>query len=180
MVFLVVMYRCKSWTIKKAEHQRIDIFELRCWGETLENPLDSKEMKPVSPKGNQPWLFTGRTDAEAEALVFWSFDVNRWLIGKVPDAEKDGGQKEKWVSEDKMAGWHHWCNEHELGQTPGDGEGQGGPACCSPWGHKESDTTRRLNNSNKHKHVPKPPDSGSTGVLLKMQMLGPVVDLVCS
>ena len=115
---------------------------------TLESPLDSKEIKPVNLKGDQPWIFTGRTDAEAEAPVFWSCDVNRWLTGKVPDAGKDQGQKEKRVSENEMAGQHHWCNEHELGQTPGDGEGQGGVMCCSPWGCKESDTTGRLNNNN--------------------------------
>ena len=68
--------------------------------------------------------------------VFWSLDVHRWLIGKVPDAGKDWRQKEKRVSEDEMAGWHHWCNGHELGQTSVDGEGPGGLACCSPWGHR--------------------------------------------
>ena len=115
---------------------------------TLERPLDSKEIKPVNLKGDQPWIFTGRTDAEAEAPIFWSSDVNRQLIGKVPDTGKDWKQKEKRVSEDEMAGWHHQCNEHELGQTPGDGEGQGALACCSPRGHKESDTTGQSNNSN--------------------------------
>ena len=79
-------------------------------------------------------MFTRRTDAEAEAPVFWSSDANRRLTGKVPDAGKDGGQKEKRASEYEMVGWHHQCNESELGQTPGDGEGQGGLACCSPWG----------------------------------------------
>ena len=101
-----------------------------------------------SKEGDQPWIFTGRADAESEALVFWSSDVNRWLIGKVPDAGKDWEQKER-VSEDERAGQHHWCNEHELGQTPGDGEGQGGLVCCSPWGRKESDTTGQLNHSNR-------------------------------
>ena len=115
---------------------------------TPESPLESKEIKPVVLKGDQPWIFTGRTDAEAEAPVFWSSDVNRWLIGKVPDAGKDQGQKEKRASEDEMAWLHHWCNGHELGQTLRDGEGQGGLEFCSPWGHKESDTTGRLNNNN--------------------------------
>ena len=82
-----------------------------------------------------------RTDAEAEAPVFWSSDANRRLTGKVPDAGKDGGQKEKRASEYEMVGWHHQCNEHELGQTPGDGEGQGSLAYCSPRGPKELDTT---------------------------------------
>ena len=110
--------------------------------------LDSKEIKPVNLKGDQPWIFTGRTDAEAEAPVFWPSDANRQLIKKVPDAGKDQGQKEKMVSEDEMAEQHHWCNGQEFGQTPGDGEGQGSLVCCSPWDHKDSDVTGQLNNSN--------------------------------
>ena len=109
------------------------------------SPLDSKEIKPVNLNGGQPWIFTGRTDAEAP--VFWSSGVHRWLIGKVSDAGKNWGQKEKRASEDEIARQHHWCNEHKLGQTSGDGEGQGGLECCSPWGHKESDTTGWLNNT---------------------------------
>ena len=97
---------------------------------TPESPLDSKEIKPVNPKGNQPWIFIGRTDAEAQALVVWSTDMKSRVIVKVPDTWKDWGQKR--ASEDEMAGWHHWCNGHELGQTPGDGEGQGVVACCTP------------------------------------------------
>ena len=93
-------------------------------------------------KGDQPWNLTGRTDADP---VFWSTDVKRWLI--VPGAGKDWGQKERRASEDEMAGWHHWCNEHEPGQTPGDGEGQRGLVCCSPRGHKQSVMTGRLNNN---------------------------------
>ena len=100
-----------------------------------ESPLDSKEIKSVSLKGDQPWIFTGRTDAEAEAPMFWSSDANSWLIGKVPDAGKDWRQKDKRVSEE-MAGRDHWCNDHEFGQTPGDGEEQGGLACCSLWGRR--------------------------------------------
>ena len=84
---------------------------------TVESPLDSKEIKPVNLKGDQSWIFTGRTDAEAEAPVFWSSDVNRQIIGKVPGAGKDWGQKEKMASEDEMAGQHHWSNE--LGQNSG-------------------------------------------------------------
>ena len=109
-----------------------------------ESLLDSKEIKPVNLNENQPWIITGRTGAEAKAPVFWSSDGNR-LIGKVPDAGKDWGQKEKKASEDEMAGWHLRCNEHTLGQASGDGEGQGDLVCCSPWGRKESDTTERLN-----------------------------------
>ena len=109
--------------------------------------LDSKEIKPVNLKGDQPWIFTGRTDAEAEAPVFWPSDANRQLIEKVPDAGKDQGQKEKMVSEDEMAEQHHWCNGQEFGQTPGDGEGQGSLVYCSSWGRKELDMTWWLNNN---------------------------------
>ena len=109
------------------------------------SPLDSKEIKSVNLKGNQCWILIGGTDAEAEAPVFWSSDVNMWLTGKVPVAGEDWGQKEKRAIEDEMAGWHHWCNGHELGQTLGDGEGQGSLECCSPWGHKELDMTGWLN-----------------------------------
>ena len=114
----------------------------------LKSPGDSKEIKPVNLKGDQPWIYTGRTDAETEAPVFWPSDVNGWLIGKVLNAGKDWRQEEKGMTEDEMVGWHHQCNEDELGQTPGDGEGQGGLACCSPWGRKELDTTEQLHNNN--------------------------------
>ena len=116
-------------------------------GKTLENPLDSKEIKLVNLKGNQPWILIGRTDAESETSIFWSSDGNSWLIGKDPDAGKDWRQKVKRASENEMAGWHHQCNRHELGQTPGDGEGHGGLVCYSPWGCEESDTTGWLNNN---------------------------------
>ena len=109
--------------------------------------FDSKEIKPVNLKGNQHQIIIGRTDAEAEVPVFWSSAVNSRLIGKVPDAGKDWGQKEKKASEDEMTGWLHQCNGHELGQTWGDGEGQGSMVYCSPWGCKESDMTRQLNNN---------------------------------
>ena len=144
MVFPVVLYSCESWTVKKVEHQRIDAFELWCWRRLL-RVLDSKEIKPVNLKGDQPWIFTGRTDTEAEAPVFWSSSANKWFIGKVPDAGKDWGQEEKRALEDEMAGQHHQCNEHELGQTLGDGEGQGGLVCWRPWGCNESDRTGWLN-----------------------------------
>ena len=141
MVFPVVMYRSESWIIKKAEHLRIDAFELWCW-RRLESPLASKEIQPVHPKGSQPWIFTGRTDAEASVL--WSPDAKSLLIGKDPDAGKDWRQEEKGVTENEMVGWHHWLNGYEFEQTRGDSEGQGSLACCSPWGQKESDTTERL------------------------------------
>ena len=102
MVFPVVMYGCESWTIKKAECRRIDASELWCW-RRLENPLDCKEIKPVNPKGNQSWIFIGRTDAEAEAPMLWPPDAKNWLIGKDPDAGKDWRQEEKGTTE-----WDGW------------------------------------------------------------------------
>ena len=115
---------------------------------TLKSPLDNKEIKPVNPKGNQPWIFTGRTNAEAEVPILWQPDVKSWLIGKDPDARKDWGKEEKGATENEMIGWYHWLNGHEFEQTPGDGEGQGSLACYSPWGRKESNVTEQLNNNN--------------------------------
>ena len=112
---------------------------------TLESPLDCKEIQPVHPKGDQSWVFIGRTDAEAETPILWPPDEKNQLIGKDPDAGKDGGQEEKGTTEDEMVGWHHQVNGRESEQTPGVGDGQGGLACCSPWGRKESDSTERLN-----------------------------------
>ena len=106
---------------------------------TLESPLDSKEIKPVNLKGNQPWIFVGRIDAEAPRL--WSPDAKNWLIRKDPDVEEDWSQEEKGVTEDEMVGWHHRLKGHKFEQTPGDSEGQRSLACCSPWGNKELDTT---------------------------------------
>ena len=143
MVFPVVMYGCESWTVKKAELWRIDAFELWCW-RRLESPLDCKEIKPVNPKGNQSWIFIGRTDAEAEAQILWPPDVKSWLVRKDPDAGKDWRQ-EKGTTENEMVEWHHQLNGHEFEQTSGDSEGQRNLACCSSWGPKESDTTEQLN-----------------------------------
>ena len=112
---------------------------------TLESPLDSKELNPLNPNGNQSWIFIGRTDAEGETPIFWSSDVKTWLIGKDPDAGKDWRQEEKGKTEDKMVGWHHQLDWHELEQHLGVGDGQWSLACCSPRGHKELDTTERLN-----------------------------------
>ena len=112
---------------------------------TLDSPLDCEETQPVHPKGNQSWVFIGRTDVEAEILLFWPPDVKNWLIWKDPDVGKDWRQEEKGMTEDEMVGWHHWLNGHEFEWTPGIGDGQGGLACCSPWGRKESDTTEWLN-----------------------------------
>ena len=103
---------------------------------TLANLLDCKEIQPVHPKGNQSWLFIGRTNAEAETPIFWPPHVKSWLIGKAPDAGRDWGQEEKGMTEDEMAGWQHRLNGHEFGWTPGVGDGQGGLVCCDSWGHR--------------------------------------------
>ena len=103
-------------------------------GKTLESPLDKKEIKPVNPKGNQPWIFTGRTDAEAEVPILWPPDAKNWLIGKDPDAGKDWRQEEKGATEDEMVGWHHQLNGHAFEQTLGDSERQGNRVFCSPGG----------------------------------------------
>ena len=108
---------------------------------TLESPLDCKEMQPVHPKGNQSWIFIGRTDAEAETAVLWPPDVKNWLLGKDPDAGKDLRKKEKGMTEDEMVGWHHQLDGHEFEQAPAEGKEQGSLACCSPWSCKELDTT---------------------------------------
>ena len=119
-------------------------------GKTLESPLDSKEIEPVNPKGNQSWIFTGNTDAEAEAPILWWPDGKSRFIEKDPDAGKDWGQAETGMTEDEMVGWHHWLDGHECEQALGDGKRQGGLVCCSPWGHKELDMTERLNNNSKN------------------------------
>ena len=113
--------------------------------QTPENPLDCKEIQPVNPKGNQSWIFIGRTDAEAPIL--WPPDARSRLIGKDPDAGKDWRQEKKGTTEEEVVGWHHRLNGPAFEQAL-DGERQGSPECCSPWGHKESDTTERLNNNN--------------------------------
>ena len=112
---------------------------------TLESPLDWKEIQPVHSKGDQSWVFFGRTDAEAETPVLQPPDVKSWLIGKDSDAGRDWGQEEKGMTQDEMAGWHHQLDAHEFGWPLGVGDGQGGLACCDSWGGKELDTTERLN-----------------------------------
>ena len=111
---------------------------------TLESPLDCKEIQPAHPKGDQSWVFIGRTKVEAETPVLWPSDVKSWLIWKDPDAVKDWGQEEKGMTKDDMVGWHHRLDGHGFGWTLGVGDGQGG-LCCGSWGRKESDTTVRLN-----------------------------------
>ena len=112
---------------------------------TLESPLDCKEIQPVHSEADQPWDFFGRTDAEAKTPVLWPPHAKSWLIGKDSDAGRDCGQEEKGATEDEMAGWHHRLDGHEFEWSPGVGEGQGGLACCSSWGRKESDMTVWLN-----------------------------------
>ena len=111
---------------------------------TLESPLDSKEIQPVHPKGNQSWVFIGRTDAEAETPVNLATSCEEWLIGKDPDGGRDWGQEEKGTTEDEMAGWHHRLNGGESEWTPGVCDVQGGLVCCDSWGRKESDMTEQL------------------------------------
>ena len=126
MVFPVVLYGCESWIVKKAEHQRINAFELWCL-------LDCKEIQQVHPEGNQSWVFIGRTDVEAETPILWPPDAKSWLIWKDPDAGKDWRWEKKGMTEDEMAGWHHQLDGHEFGWAPGVGDGQGGLACCNSW-----------------------------------------------
>ena len=111
----------------------------------LESPLDCKEIQPVHPKGDQSWVFIGRTDVEAETPILWPPDEMSWLICKDPDAGKDWKQEEKGTAEDETVGWYHWLNGHGCGWTPGVGDWQGGLACCCSWGPKESDMTEWLN-----------------------------------
>ena len=113
MVFPVVMYGCESWTLKKAEHWRIDAFELWCWRRLL-SPLDYKEIQLVHPKGNQSWIFIERSDAEAETPELWPPDAKNWLLRKDPDAGKDWRLMEKVVTDDEMVGWHHRLDEHKV------------------------------------------------------------------
>jgi len=140
MVFPVVMYGCESWTVKKAECQRIDAFELWCWRRLLRIPWTAR-------RSNQSIL-------KESALGFlwkeWPPHVKSWLIGKDSDAGRDWGQEEKGTTEDEMAGWHHWLNGRESEWTPGVGDRQGGLACCDSWGRKESDTTERPNWTDSH------------------------------
>ena len=132
MVFPVVMCRCESWTIKKAWVLKNWCFQIVVLEKTFESTLDCKEFKPVNPKGNQSWIFFGRTDAEA--LIVWLPDAKSWLIRKDPDAGKDWRWEEKGTTEDEMVGWHHRLNGDKFEHTLGVSEGQGSLVCYSPWG----------------------------------------------
>ena len=140
VVFPIVMYGCESWTIKKAECWRTDAFELWCWSRLLRVPLTARRsnqsiLKEISPGCSLEGLMLKLTP------ILWPPDVKNWLTGKDPDAGKDSGLEDKGTTEDEMIGWHHRLNGHEFDQIPGDSEGQKGLACCSSWGHKESDMT---------------------------------------
>ena len=139
------MYGCESWTIKEAEYWEIDTFELWYWRRLLRVPWTEKEIQPVHSKGDQSWVFFGRTDAKAETPILWPPHVKSWLTGKDSDAGRDWGQEEKGMTEDEMAGWHHRLDGHEFGWTPGVFDGQGGLACYDSWGRKELDATEWLN-----------------------------------
>ena len=144
---------CQSYGFSSSHVWVWELDHKECWApknwcfwavvlkKTLESPLDCKEIKPVNPKGNQSWIFTRRTDGEAQAPILWPPDAKSWLIRKDPDVGKDWKQEEKQMTEDKMAGWHHWLNGRESEWTPGVGDGQGGLTYCDSCGHKESDMT---------------------------------------
>ena len=134
---LCIMYSCENWTLKEPECLRIEAFRSWCW-RRLKSTLDCKEIKPEI----NPEYLLERLMLKLKLIsVLWPCDVKSRLIGEDPDAGKDWRQKEKRVAGDEMVGWHHWLHGHEFEQTAGDGEGQGSLACCSPWGHKESDMT---------------------------------------
>ena len=145
MVFPVIMYGCESWDYKESWVLNNWCFWTVVLEKTLESPLDCKEIKPINSKGNQFWIFIGRTDDEAEAPILWLPDVKNWLIGKDPNARKNWRQEEKLMTVDEMVGWHHWLDGHEFEQAPGVGDRQGGLVCCSQWGCKKSDMTDQLN-----------------------------------
>ena len=145
MVFPVVMYGCESWTIKKAEHQRIDAFELWFWRRLLRVPWTPRRsnqsiLKEISPEYTLEGLML-----KLKLQYFGHLMQRVDSLGKNPDSGRDWGQETKGTTEDEMAWWHHRLDGHEFEWTPGVGDGQGGLACCSSWGHKESDMTERLN-----------------------------------
>ena len=133
MVFPVVMYGCESWTVKKAEHRRIDAFELWCWRRLLRVPWTARRSNQSILKEISPGI------SLEGMMLLWPPHEKSWLIGKDSDAGRDWGQEEKGTTEDEMVGWHHWLDGHE--QAPGAGDRQGSLECCSPWGHKKSDAT---------------------------------------
>ena len=144
MVFLVVMYGCESWTVKKAERRRIDAFKLWCWRRLLRVPWTARRSNQSILKEISPGISLEGMMLKLK-LQYFAPHAKSWLIGKDSDSGRDWGQEEKGTTEDEMAGWHHWLYGHECEWTPGVGDGQGGLVCCNSWGHKELDTTERLN-----------------------------------
>ena len=120
---------------------------------TLVSPLDCKDIKPINPKGNQHWIFIGRTDVEAKTPILWPPVKKNWLIGKEPNAGKDWRWEEKGKTEDEIVGWNHQLDGHEFEQTLGNKWRTWNTVCCSPWGHKESNTAELLNNNNNKIHA---------------------------
>ena len=143
MGFPVVIYGCESWTVKKAEHRRIDAFELWCRRRLLGVPWTARRSNQSILKEISPGCLLEGLMLKLKQIL-WPFHAKSWLIGKDPDVGKNWGQ-EKGTTEDEMAGWHHQLDGHEFGWTPGVGDGQGGLVCCDSWGHKELDTTEQLN-----------------------------------
>ena len=153
---LILIFACclHSVLVVKSQQGEYDItdkwhtympFKLWCWRRLLRVPWTARRSNQSILKKNQSWIFTGRTDAEAETPILWPPDVKNWLIWKDSDAGRDWGQEEKGTTEDEMAGWHHRLNGREFEWTPGVGDGRGGLVCCSPWGRNESDMTEQLN-----------------------------------
>ena len=148
MVFPIVTYGCESWTIKESRVPKNWCLWTVVLEKTLESGLDFKEIKPVTPKGNQSWIVIGSTDAKAEeAPILWPPDSKNWLTGKDPDTGQDGRQEEKGITKDGMVGWHHWLDGHEFEQAPRVGDGQGS-RCAAVHGVTKSWT--RLSNWTKH------------------------------
>ena len=142
MVSPVVMYGCESWTLKKAEHWRIDAFEVWCWRRLLRVPWTARRsiqsiLKEISPRISLEGMML--------KLKLHYFGHLMWRIDSLEKTLRDWGQEEKGTTEDELAGWHHWLDGRESVWTPAVGDGQGGLACCDSWGRKESDTTERLN-----------------------------------
>ena len=152
MVFPAVMYGCESWSIKKAEHWKMDAFELWCWRRLLRVPWTAR-------RSNHSILKKISSEYSLEGLMlklelqYLDYLMRRADSLEKTDAWKDWRQEEKGMTEDEMVGWYHRLNGHEFEQAPGDGEGQGSLECCSPWGCKESDTSEQLNNNNLRESV---------------------------
>ena len=145
MVFPVVMYGGESWTVKKAEHRRIDAFELWCWRRLLRVPWTTRRSNQSILKEISPGCSFEGLMLKLKLQYFGHLMQKSWLIGKDSDAGKNWGQEEKETTEGEMAGWHHRLDGHEFEWTPGVGDGQGGLACCGSWGHIELNMTEWLN-----------------------------------